>query len=69
MNYSELEIQVVTNTDKAVLCLLPEYEYEEVWIPFSVIEDNGEDLAKGDEEVVYVADWWMKKEGLETDND
>lgn len=66
--YSPLEVVIKAVTEKAALCELPEYEDEEEWIPFSQIEDNGEDLEEGFEGEIYVANWLLREKGLETED-
>jgi len=60
----EIEVVVQVTTDKAVLVHLFDFDDEEIWIPFSVIEDNGEDTVKGYEGSIYVQEWFAKKNGL-----
>lgn len=62
MEYIELEVRVVTNTDKAVLVRLE--DGEETWIPWSQVEDNGEGFRFGYEGPMYVTEWFAEKEGL-----
>lgn len=62
MTYSTLDIDtVVKTTDRAVLV---EVGGEEYWIPRSVIED-GDELDEGDNGEIEVADWFLRKEGLD----
>lgn len=51
---------VTKSTDSALLILVD--GYDEKWVPRSVCLD-GADIDDGDEDV-FVADWWLKKEGL-----
>lgn len=61
--YVELEVEIVTSTDKAVLVRTE--DGEEKWIPWSQIEDNGEDFKeKGLIVTMYVSEWFCKNEGL-----
>lgn len=60
--YVELEVTVKYRTDKAVLVEID--GCEELWIPFSQIEDNGEDFVRGYEGLMYVTEWFCEKEGL-----
>ena len=61
MDYVEFDSVVVKHTtDKAVLI---EFDDEEVWIPWSCVEDNDEDFKVGYKGKMYVAEWWAEKEG------
>lgn len=59
--YVELEVSVLRKTDKAVHV---DIDGEKHWIPFSQIEDNGEDFTDGYEGAIYVTEWFAEKEGL-----
>ena len=59
--YVELEVLVKHQTDKAVLV---EVDGEEVWIPWSQVEDNGEEFKNGYEGIMYVTRWFADKEEL-----
>lgn len=57
------EVRVLKVTDKAVLLQFIDDD-QESWIPFSQIEDNGEDLEEGYEGEVYLTEWIAKTKGL-----
>lgn len=57
------EVRIVKVTDNAALLEFLDAD-EEHWIPFSQIEDNGEDLEEGDETEVYLTEWIAKQKGL-----
>lgn len=63
-SYIELAVKVEHATDKAVLVTLPDFDDEVVWIPWSCVEDNGEDFKKGFEGYMHVAEWFAAKEGF-----
>jgi hypothetical protein len=63
MNYEAFEVIVLKTTDNAALMEFVEFEEQE-WIPFSKIEDNGEDLDEGFEGEVYISEWLAKQKGL-----
>jgi hypothetical protein len=63
MNYEAFEVIVLKTTDNAALMEFVEFEEQE-WIPFSQIEDNGEDLEEGFEGEVYISEWIAKQKGL-----
>ena len=60
--YTEIDCRVIRTTDKAVLVEVD--DGEEVWIPLSQVEDNGEDLKDGDKGVLFISEWWAEREGL-----
>lgn len=59
--YTELKVLIVHQTDKAVLV---DIDGDGTWIPWSQIEDNGEDFRDGYEGTMYVTEWFCLKEGL-----
>jgi hypothetical protein len=63
MNYEAFEVIVLETTDNAALMDFVDYD-EQLWIPFSQIEDNGEDLDEGFEGEVYISEWLAKQKGL-----
>lgn len=61
--YQEIEVDnVVRTTPKA--CLM-EIAGEEHWVPFSCIEDNGEEFVEGFKGNAYIETWFCDKEGIE----
>jgi hypothetical protein len=67
--------EVKRETPLAFLFVLPgdadgvgldcEDERERIWVPKSVIDDEGEGIEAGDEDIeVNVAEWFAEKEGL-----
>lgn len=63
MEYEEFEVICVATTDNAAFLEFLD-EGEQHWIPFSQIEDNGEDLVRGYEGPVYITAWIAEKKGL-----
>ena len=63
MEYIEFDVRIVAQTDKAVLVFFKETE-EELWVPWSVTEDNDEDFKNEYEGKIYIGEWWAEKEGL-----
>jgi len=63
MDYEELEVEILHVTDSAILCRVDGVD-EDVWIPFSQIEDNGEELKKGYVGPIYATTWVCVKKGL-----
>lgn len=53
-------VTAIRETAKALLCVI---ESEETWIPKSVIHDDSEVYAVGDEGTLIVLEWFAKKEG------
>ena len=37
---------------------------QELWVPWSVIEDNGENFKNGYKGFMYIAEWWCVKNKL-----
>lgn len=62
--YTEVEGVVIRSTDDAVLIAVDADNDNEVWIPFSQIEDNGEEFDDGDEVLIYITEWIAEKKGL-----
>lgn len=63
MSYEEIEVvEVKKVTEKA--CLIDTGD-EEIWIPLSVIEENGEEIEEGYSGPLYIAKWFCDKEGIE----
>lgn len=62
-NYEGFEVRVVKVTDRAVLCEFEDSD-EGIWVPFSQIEDNGEDLVEGYEGEIYITEWIAEQKGL-----
>jgi hypothetical protein len=57
-------VDVIKVTDNAAFLNFI-YDDEQHWIPFSQIEDNGESLEEGEEDVeVYLTEWIAKTKGL-----
>lgn len=52
--YVEIEAEVLRTSDRAALL---EIDGDEHWVPFSQIEDNGEDVAKGFSGSLYRTRW------------
>lgn len=63
MEYEEFEVRCIRTTDAAALLEFIDAE-EQLWIPFSQIEDNGEDLVPGYEGPVYITEWIANQKGL-----
>ncbi len=64
MNYIEFEeIEIINQTDKAVLVQFV-IEEEELWVPWSVIEDNDEGFTNKYTGKIYIAEWWVQTQGL-----
>jgi len=62
IEYQEIEItNCLRVTEKAVLL---EIDEEEVWIPFSQIEDNKEKITKGYEGVLFLSTWICDKNNI-----
>jgi hypothetical protein len=56
--------RVQAATEKAALCFLEDRE-EEVWIPFSQMEDP-DNVSVGDKNcTISVTRWWAEKQGIE----
>ena len=64
MEYERFEVRVRATTDKAALLEFHDYDDEEIWIPWSQIEDNGEDLIKGYDGEIYITTWIAEQKGL-----
>lgn len=62
MEYTEIECTVIHTTGAAVLIKLD--GDDEFWVPFSQIEDNGEDLKRGYVGSIYVSQWLAEREGI-----
>lgn len=60
--YLEFEAKFIRQTDNAVLL---EIDDESYWIPFSQLEDNGEDFRDGWEGRVYITEWLCEQKGLQ----
>ena len=58
--YTELvEVEIETQTDKAVLIY---WDEEQHWIPWSCIEENGEDFTNGYTGSMFVKTWFYERE-------
>ena len=64
MDYEEFWVRVVNTTDNAALLEFQDYDDKQIWIPFSQIEDNGEDIEEDAEIRVYLTQWIAEKKGL-----
>ena len=65
--YVEVEIdECLRVTEKAALL---EIEGEEFWVPYSQIEDNGEDLERGFRGTLYLSKWICEEKGIECFDD
>ena len=60
--YVEFDVRIIAQTDKAVLVYEKDFE-EQFWVPWSCVEENGEDFKNGYEGEMYIAQWWAEKEG------
>jgi ribosomal protein S1 len=58
---SKIECEVLQLTDNAALL---DVDGNDVWIPFSQVEDNGKNLNIGDTGMVYITEWIAEKKGL-----
>lgn len=64
MTYIEFEnVKIIGQTDKAVFVQFND-EDEELWVPWSCIEDNDEDFKNDYEGKMQIAEWWAESEGL-----
>ncbi len=62
--YEQVEIyiaKVVKTTDKAALCIV---EDEEVWLPWSLIDEGSDIETEGDSGVAYIPEWLAEEKGL-----
>lgn len=59
--YDEPGCKVVTETDNAILVVVP--SNEDVWIPKSVIHDDSEVWRAGQHGKLVVHTWWAEKQG------
>ena len=67
MSVSYLEIEnaeIHAQTDKAALILFRKEEKAH-WVPWSCIEDNGEDFKNGYKGKIYIAKWYCDSRGIE----
>lgn len=64
MEYEAFDVKVIATSDKAAYLEFHDYDDEQIWIPFSQIEDNGEDLVKGYDGEVYITTWIAEQKGL-----
>lgn len=63
MSRVEVTIDIVHKTDDAVLVC--DADDNEVWIPYSLMDEDEDDFKIGDEGVeLNVAEWFATKEGL-----
>lgn len=53
--------EVIKTTDRACLCNI---DGDEVWIPWSLIDDGSDVYEEGDSGTIYVPVWFAEKEGL-----
>jgi len=61
-NIEYIEIQVIyVLTSESGKAGLFRIEGKEIWIPWSVIEDNKEDFTEKWKGRIYVAEWFLKK--------
>ncbi len=67
VKYSRVSGTIISTTRKALL-LKSEHNDEEIWIPKSVCGKMSarriDELEKGDNIALFVAEWFVKKEGL-----
>jgi hypothetical protein len=61
--YREIEAEVVLKKSKAMMIILD--DDSERWVPFSVVEDNGEEFAIGERSRLYVEEWFAERESIE----
>ena len=64
MDYIEFESVKIIHENVGAAHVKFTEEDDEVWVPWSVIEDNDEDFVIGYEGKMYVAEWWLQSEGL-----
>ena len=64
--YDYIFVRIFKVSNKAAYCELVDYDDEKLWIPFSVMEEEGRDLKEGEEEDISVELWFLKKNGIET---
>lgn len=52
---------------KAIKVSIEDWDGDDVehWIPWSVIEENGEKFVQGAECEIYVAEWWLREREIE----
>lgn len=63
MEYVEITVDIGRKADQAVL--IYDADDKEVWIPFSLMEEDKSDFEEGEEGVnLNVAEWFATKEGL-----
>ena len=63
MQYVEIkEAMILKKTGGAVLI---EVDDEEHWVPWSCVEDNGEDFRVGTRGTIYISEWIAEREGIE----
>lgn len=64
--YVEIEIdECLKTTDKAALLLI---DGDECWVPFSQIEDNGDDLCEGYSGTLYLTRWICEQKDIPFDD-
>ena len=64
MEYIEFDnVEIITQTKDAVLVKFKVKE-EELWVPWSVVEDNDENFKNGYKGSMYICEWFAMKEGL-----
>jgi len=57
------DVEIIKESENAVLLRL--YDWEDYWIPYSQIEDNGEVIKEGEKlDQVYISTWICKEKGL-----
>ena len=63
MEYEEFQVKVIHQTRGAVLVKI-DGETEERWIPWSQVEDNGEEFETGYSGPMYLSKWICEKSGI-----
>lgn len=62
IQYTKIKVSIKTQTDKAVLI---ENDGGEWWVPWSCVEDNGENFDDDYEGPMYVAQWFLDEKEIE----
>ena len=55
------QVQVTTETEKAILCVPEDDGDKQFWVPKSVVHDDSEAWKKGDTGKLVVKAWWWEK--------
>lgn len=62
-NYIPCDVSIISTGDQALLCVFIEND-EDYWVPYSVIQEDKDDIDPNTTHELNIKRWWLIKRGI-----